>query len=259
MTKMYQPCQGTAPQPAQPVDKALVRRRFARAVPTYDAQAKVQAAMARHLCSLLPTRHYGAVLEIGCGTGLLTREVAEKLSFSSYTANDLVPECGVGLQALLPQARFIAGDMDSLALAGGYDLVLANASLQWSHALPALLDRLYAALAVGGLLAFSLFGQRNLWQIREYFGVGLAGLPLEAVGGLVQGRLLHLEEEEQECCFDSPLAVLRHLQQTGVNAVGGSVAVLSPAALRRFDQEYRARYACRLTYQPQYIVLCKIA
>jgi malonyl-CoA O-methyltransferase len=250
--------EGDRLQPLLLVDKAVVRRHFARAVATYDLQARVQAAMAQHICALLPRQSYGAVLEIGCGTGLLTRAVAAKLSFASYTANDLVPECAAALHAALPQARFIAGDMDSLVLGGGYDLVLANASLQWSHNLPLLLARLYAALHQGGVLAFSLFGQRNLWQIREYFGVGLEGLPLEAMRAVLPaGRLLHLEQEEQDCVFASPMAVLRHLQQTGVNTFGGRVQPFGRAALRAFEQEYRARYACTLTYQPQYIVLSK--
>ena len=33
------------------------------------------------------------VLEIGCGTGLLTELAVKNISFKNYTAVDIVPEC----------------------------------------------------------------------------------------------------------------------------------------------------------------------
>src|SRR5688500_7035775 len=58
------------------IDKRLLSKRFSEHAKTYDAYANVQKNMAKQLVDLLPqknTNHKINILEIGCGTGYLTR------------------------------------------------------------------------------------------------------------------------------------------------------------------------------------------
>lgn len=113
-----------------------------RAQPFYD------------LLALVDPRPAMRVVDLGCGPGELTRVLHETLHARETLGLDNSP-------AMLAQAaayagdsvRFAAGDLGTFAEPGAYDLIFANASLQWSPDHPALLARLTASLAPGGQLA----------------------------------------------------------------------------------------------------------
>ena len=72
------------------INKELIKKRFSKCITTYDENAKIQKRMAEKLFSLLERNDFDKILEIGCGTGLLTKIAVEKLNFRTYTANDMV-------------------------------------------------------------------------------------------------------------------------------------------------------------------------
>ncbi|MDB5103302.1 MAG: bioD [Fibrobacteres bacterium] len=70
--------------------------RFDRAASTYGAHAQVQEAMAADLIGLLPDTEIpainaGAILEMGCGTGLFTRRIRARFPDASMTVTDAAP------------------------------------------------------------------------------------------------------------------------------------------------------------------------
>ena len=70
----------------------LLVSRFARAIATYEAQATVQREAAERLAELMG-RHFHVlgprILEVGCGTGLLTRRLLARFAPAELVANDL--------------------------------------------------------------------------------------------------------------------------------------------------------------------------
>ena len=78
------------------MDKALIRQRFAKATDAYDRQAGMQKHVARHMAeaikSHIPDSDGWNVLEIGCGTGLFTREYLRGLRPGRLLLNDICPE-----------------------------------------------------------------------------------------------------------------------------------------------------------------------
>ena len=70
------------------VDKRLVRQRFGCSATTYNDNASVQRTIAEHLCKKLPDRPLGDILEVGSGSGLLTRELLKRRP-SPFLAIDL--------------------------------------------------------------------------------------------------------------------------------------------------------------------------
>lgn len=248
------------PLPAGMADTARIQRSFRRSLSTYDEHATVQRRMAERLCALLPARSYPCIAELGCGTGQLTRLLAERIPCRSYLANDLVPECAGAALRFRPQARFLPGDIDEEAphlrehQPDGFDLVISNACLQWSRRPAATLAALHAALKPGGILAFSSFGQDNLREIRALFGVGLTSPTLDALRALLPaGTLLTLCEEHQTIVFSSLLDALRHLRATGVNAF--DAPPLTHGRLKALDERFCRDFARTLTYHPRYVVL----
>lgn len=78
------------------VDKRRIELRFSRSQKTYRRAALVQTRMADSLISaldeLLQQRHLQHILELGCGDGLLTDRIEERLHFQRLTLVDLVAD-----------------------------------------------------------------------------------------------------------------------------------------------------------------------
>jgi trans-aconitate 2-methyltransferase len=106
------------------------------------------------LVALIGRRPARRVVDLGCGTGLLTAELHRTLSATSTLGVD-------SSAAMLQRAgsvhvdglEFVHGDVNDWEPAAPVDVVFSNAALQWVQDHPALFARLRAMLAPGGELA----------------------------------------------------------------------------------------------------------
>ncbi len=107
------------------------------------------------LLALVMVRPKLRVVDLGCGTGELTRRLADSLPESDVLGLDnSVEMLDRAAQYVRPGLRFEHGDQ--AALTGTFDLIFSNAALQWSEDHPALLSHLYGCLAPGGQLAIQV-------------------------------------------------------------------------------------------------------
>jgi trans-aconitate 2-methyltransferase len=94
------------------------------------------------------------LVDLGCGTGALTAAAARRLDATDALGIDRSPAMlAVAAQHANASLRFEQGDVATWAAPGGHDLVLANASLQWSPDHASVLRRWTVALDPGGRLA----------------------------------------------------------------------------------------------------------
>lgn len=111
----------------------------------------------RDLMALIEARPGMRMIDLGCGTGELTRLLHDRLAGADSTGID-------GSAAMLaesaafaaPRLRFVAGDIAGVVAEHPYDLVVSNAALQWLPDHAALFARLRAMLAAGGQLAVQM-------------------------------------------------------------------------------------------------------
>jgi trans-aconitate 2-methyltransferase len=104
------------------------------------------------LLALVNVRPDLKVIDLGCGTGELTSQLADKLPNSHVTGLDSSPqmlEKAASFQR--PGLVFVEGDQ--AALTGEWDLIFSNAALQWSENHTELIPSLYGKLAPGGQIA----------------------------------------------------------------------------------------------------------
>ena len=246
------------------MDKRLIAERFARARGTYTREAKVQLQVAEKMLQLVeqhrPDKELQQVMEFGCGTGIYSHLIVERLHPARLLLNDLCPEMEELVRSL--PARFLAGDAEVMSLPAGTELITSCSTLQWFVSPSRFFQRCQEALTEGGLLAISTFGPENLREIRSLTGNGLTYPTLAELKQMLQAahlQLLHGEEEEATLTFTSPLEVLRHLQRTG--ATGTGTHIWTRGKLQRFENDYRQSFALpegvSLTYHPIYLIAQK--
>jgi trans-aconitate 2-methyltransferase len=96
----------------------------------------------------------GRVVDLGCGTGDLTRVLHERLGAAETVGLDSSPAMLARSAAVAGGGlRFEAGDIAAFDPGGRYDLVFSNAALQWVPDHAAILERIAAGLPAWGQVA----------------------------------------------------------------------------------------------------------
>jgi len=114
------------------------------------------------LLELVEVRPRLKVVDLGCGTGELTRKLADSLPDSDVTGIDNSPEMLHAARAAShpsPSLRFEQGDQSQLT--GEWDLIFSNAALHWSKKHAELIAHLYGRLKPGGQIAVQVPSNHN--------------------------------------------------------------------------------------------------
>lgn len=219
------------------MNKGLIKQRFKNSLDTYNQEAQVQVQMASTLIEMLPKHNFNTILEIGCGSGLLTKKCLETITYKQFIANDIVPECESYIKTLNNEITFLPGDITGLELTTSFDLIISNAVFQWFEEPFKTIRSLKKHLTSGGILAFSTFGERNFYELREILNIGLEYPKYENI----------FNENFIEIEFSSSLELLKHIKNTGANAITNYV--LSKNKLKELDSSFIKRYGkIKLTY-----------
>ena len=242
------------------IDKSLVKKRFKKSLKTYDENAIVQKKMAKELINLLPKKEYNKIFEIGCATGILTKEIADKLIFSELYLNDIVEESKKYVQEIYKECNFIAGDIENIDLNKKYNLIISNACLQWCSNIEDTLSKLINALDDGGILAISIFGEDNLKETKSIFNIGNEISSISSMENFLNTqKIIAKKEDKIKIDFETPMEVLKHLKYTGTNAI--KEIKLTKTKLKDLEQKYKENYTQNnkvyLTYNPIYIICTK--
>lgn len=239
------------------MNKELIKIRFSNKLSTYSENAGIQRKMAEKLISYLKKNTFDNILEIGCGTGLLTELAVEKLDFKTYTANDIVEDCQKFIKKINSDINFVSGDIEELILESSkkYDLIISNASLQWVDDFEHVVNNLLAKLTKGGILLFSTFGSENFREIYFVMGKKLNYYSKSELERLFGEHIEKSEEEIHIMSFKTPKDVLKHLHLTGVNAIESKS--WTKKDMKNFENGYNNFCSNRptLTYNPIYIML----
>ncbi len=121
----------------------------------YERFKNERAQPFRDLAALIEPRPDMRIIDLGCGTGELTRELHERLSASETLGID-------SSQSMLqkatpsPTLHFQLGDIESFTATNPFDLVFSNAALHWIADHEQLFARLVTLLAPDGQLAVQM-------------------------------------------------------------------------------------------------------
>lgn len=221
---------------------------FDAARATYAAASGVQQLAAGRCARAVPPGSYPVVLEIGAGTGNLTRPLVHRLAFRHYLALDLAPGllagllAGIGLPGVTPLVA--DGEVPPLAPAT-VDLLASASAMQWYQQPERSIPANMALLRPGGRFAVSVFVAGTLAELAQASAVSGFGSvfplrPAEFYVGLfsaLPGIELRVESWSHVDWHPSARAFLESHRRTGARFTARKQPV-APARLRHFLRSY---------------------
>ena len=241
------------------VNPKIIKKQFEKSFETYDKNATVQQLMAKKLVEALSKTeaNFDSILELGCGTGILTKEIVKSLQFKTFYANDLVEKSKIYIEKIIPNAKFYSGNALKIKPSQKVDLVISNAMFQWFSNLENISNHCKNLLNKSGVLAFSTFSSGHYSEIETLTGLSLAYKTFDEIKTVLEKdfEILYSENFTQTLQFSTPLELLAHMKTTGVNSL--TTQHWTFKEVRDFCDNYKAKYPdITLTYSPV-IVICR--
>jgi len=117
----------------------------------------------RDLLAVLAPKPGERILDVGCGTGQLTADIAN--AGAEVVGLDLSAEMIAAASANFPQLRFEVADIAAANYKGEFDAVFSNAALHWVRDQNAAIGAIARALKPGGRFVFEMGGRGNIQRI----------------------------------------------------------------------------------------------
>lgn len=110
----------------------------------------------RDLLNAVPPSEVRRAVDLGCGPGNSTEVLAARFPDAVVSGVDSSSDMIDAARTRMPGVRFDLADIGAWDEAGPFDLILANAVLQWVPHHETLMPRLISRLAAGGSLAVQM-------------------------------------------------------------------------------------------------------
>lgn len=124
------------------------------------------------LLEILAPQPEESILDLGCGTGQLTAQIAA--TGAKVVGLDVAESAIAQCRQNYPQIEFIVANGADFAFDRGFDVVFSNAALHWIHPPAAAVKCIYEALKPGGRLVAEFGGKGNIQQITQAIDKALA-------------------------------------------------------------------------------------
>ncbi len=173
---------------------------------TYDRISDMQFEWGRSFLERVELRGDEVALDAGCGTGRITRLLAERLPRGRVMAADASPSMiERARENLGPEVTLIVSDLLELELEHELDLVFSTATFHWILDQDRLFAVLHGALRPGGRLAAQCGGSGNVEEMRRAVELAAREMPFAP----------HLRGIEHPWVFPSPVEATGRLERAG--------------------------------------------
>lgn len=219
--------------------KEHVINRFNVGALSYEKVAQMQAQVAWELTTRLPSIAAETILEIGCGTGLLSQYLPTLFPKATIWLTDISPvmveECA---QRFTQQSRVktLCTDGEYFNLATQFDLITSSMVLHWFTDISRALLHIRRQLTPGGYFVFSILGENSLQEWRDLCAENAVpvGTPFFPSRQILQDALpgLELSVVTYRETYPSAHAFLNALKKLGATTPHAGYKALAAGKLR---------------------------
>lgn len=228
-----------------------VAQRFSAAAHSYDEQALLQRNTGHQLLLQLPAElKVERWLDLGCGTGYFSQQLAKHYPQAQGLALDIAPGMLQQARALRPGAWHLCADAQALPVAtGSLDLIFSSWALQWCTDFAQVLAEVQRVLRPGGLFVFSSLAQGTLQELDSSWQAGsgrpganpfrsFAHYQQLCAGSALEIRQLGCEHQLQH--YPDVRSVVQHLKAIGAQHAqqGTRSGLLGRTAWQQIQQSY---------------------
>jgi len=146
------------------------RQAFSKQAWHYDNYVDIHAEIAQRLMHSVPPKQYRQIVELGCGTGLLSQLIAKAYPLSTLTlvdfSKDMLQVCQHKLSTN-ENVNYQHQAIETFMLPPNTDLVLSSMCLHWVEDLAGYLARLKNMMGKGCRFHFAILTQNSLQQWRD--------------------------------------------------------------------------------------------
>lgn len=194
----------------------------------YHRLSDPQVAWGQRVLDRLAPSPGETILDIGCGTGRLTAQLAAAAADGEVVGLDrsaaMLAQARDWLARQAPRVRLVRGDAAALPFAETFDAIFSAATLHWVRDHPAAFRSIFRALLPGGRLVAQCGGGPNLARLLERTHNLMASEPFASYFG-AWGDPWYFADEP---------STIRELQQAGFDDIDVSLES-APVTLRDAD------------------------
>ena len=213
----------------------------------YNNHSDLQEQIADLLVGHLPDLTQPEILEIGCGTGRLTKKLIGKYQDASFHITDISPGMVEQAQQSIQHTNPIQWHvMDGEAVEGNrsYDLIVSNMAFQWFEHPERSISSLRTLLKPEGRLFFTVPSANSFKEWRS----ALSELSLSQSTLSTYEWQGILKEEEIVVDYDTTFNFLRNLKDIGANVPDSNYRMLKSSELKKACAMADQKYAGRITW-----------
>ncbi|WP_347989269.1 malonyl-ACP O-methyltransferase BioC [Methylomonas sp. AM2-LC] len=214
------------------LDKGKIKQAFTEAAQSYDAFAGLQRQVGDTLLQKYPMQaQSGLVMDLGCGTGYLTRKMAEHSAQHALLAVDIaLPMLQTCRQKnIISPVAYVCADAENLSFsAQSIQQIYSNLAVQWCQNLGAVFANCQRMLKPDGQWVFSTFGPTTLQELKtawaavdDYAHVNSFYTSTQIVEFLQESGFVSIEYEciSYQSLYPSVLALMQELKAIGAHNV----------------------------------------
>jgi malonyl-CoA O-methyltransferase len=225
--------------------KKKIADAFDKGAPNYDWAALTQREVAEKLINFLPDKAPRNILEIGCGTGFLTKMLLQKYPQTQLTAIDISEKMIEKCKSKFPFITFEKADGETYEPAEKFDLIISNMSVQWFENPNEGLHRLKDFLNPNGTLLFSTLGKNNFKEWKQV----LKELDISNNDKNPNYDFI-IDEENKHSMYQDAFDFVKNLKEIG--AYHSDQKPLSPRQLKQACAYLKDKHCCSMTWHILY-------
>ncbi len=231
-----------------------VEHNFSRQAHSYDQYSSIQKKIAAILIQHI-TAHTSpkTILEIGCGTGSLTKLLRQKYPHAIITATDISDKMIKTAQTNWTDSNhnleWKTLDGENINSKNQYDLIISNMSVQWLNNISQSYTNWLQALKAGGEIITSRPAKTAFHEWKS---------SLESVGlssGIIEPQetssIATIHIEPIKCTYPATIEFLRSIKKTGAHTAKNNYKQLSPKQIKLACEHCDKTYNSEISWDTQ--------